>query len=968
MPVYPTSGAGPNVQNEHVQPQARGRLNSPSSSAGSASAGAKRFDAKPAKRTQRVGRNVCRVGTHAANSCVVAVRAAESRLHKGIGKAVARVENACISAGMRVLQKVAPGTSGVMRMAAITSALDPAKLQARRQLDEDIADLRVNKKTFKKAGRKIKVALKKLGRIEAAVVKCRNDARRHLEKDSAYLCGGLPALSVAQARVDSGHGPGFFGNLVQKGKEVTGLSSKPTAEEAAQFINRLWTHGLEEANAERIARELAKLRGKVDLGDHLKSTIDQCRKLIEGGESLRRQYPSELGQWDQAVADFQSDKAEPCASLLREMSGVQGLPNPGSGDWMAQLAQALDLLPPTPTETRNFIQSHVGRAMRALSDNAFDEVCRAASPGGYMGTIQIHADRVQSAEVLDAWRAAVSDERIRRYETEPLRELAKLTQLIESNAIQGMSDRGCAADEVPLPDQLDMYQQGRNAVHALLRGMYLSMRGDEDRTGYLSRLIFERAPEDVRAILRETTTWRKKAVFDALMEGMGRITMNGDLMVPQYRRVLQEIQLILQGDVLPVGDARRSRWRDLTDYDNLEGALVARKRGPLRKAWDKIAFWAGYLVIGDGAKMEQVRFEYHMGRLGRSVRAAFKPLNRYPADPREVQQAFRNMLIAVDDLRAQFAASQFPRDACDRYLRIEFSRAVATLGPDSLKNLYRNLQQPCPDMRESAPRFAWIAGLQGWWRNKFLDTERMTPRDSVAWQRTANRCWTALRDAVEQEPEVRSYAYLLARLSDKFDRDSNKDYEGIKLALDGLIKRDVGTWSSPDTGTFTTYDATWARLNQTHMQNMLGRFKRYEGHMDDFLKAEAVVSTIGEENRFIYRHYQQALLNSGRSFERNNPMNRYAEQPTPVGKAADPRVAAMPEAASPVPAADHPPAATATITTTTTATTVTGATAAAAAVPAPATAVTAAVSAFVPAPAPVIAPEALPVPAPGAAA
>ncbi|ARP83964.1 hypothetical protein CAL12_26220 [Bordetella genomosp. 8] len=909
MPVYPTSGAVSLVQDDRTQPNARGRLNSTSSLASMASVDGRQFVARSAKRRPGNDRRVGHAGTQAVSSCVVAVKTAESRLQRHIGKAVSKVEHACIHAGMRVLKKLAPGGSGVMRRAAIMAAMDPAQEQARRQLDGDIASLRTHKKAFKKARPALKATLKKLGRIEAAVIKCRKDVRRQLEKDSTHLCGGLPTLSVAQARVDSGHGPGLLESLLQKGREVTGMSSRPTLEEAAQLIDRLWTHGQEEANADRIAHELAKLRGKVPSSVALESAIGQCRDLIESGVSLRRQRPSELGQWDQALADFQNEKAQPCAGMLGQIDGVKRLPNPGRDDWTAQLARDLDLLPPTTAETQHFIKRHVGRAMRGLSDNAFDEVCRAASPGGYMGAILIQADRVKSAGVLEAWREAVNDERMRRYETEPLSELAALTRRIEANAIQGMSDRGCADDEVPLPDQLDLYLQGRNAVHALLRGMCLSMRGDDQRSAYLSRLIMERAPADVRATLLETTTWRKDAVLDALMAGISRITANGDLMVPQYRRLLQEMHVILKGDALPASTGHRTRWRDLTDFDTVEGALLVKKRGPLRKVWDKVSFWAGYLVIGSSARMEHARFSYHTGHLYQRIQAAFKPLERHPADAQEVRRAFRNMLIAADDVRAHFAASQFPAKACDRYLRMEFSRAVATLGPDALKNLYRNLQQPCQDMRINAPRFAWVTTVQEWWRNKFLDTGRLMPRDSLEWQQTANRCWAALREAVEQEPEARSHAYLLVRLSDKFDRDSKKDYEGIKQSLDSLIKRDGGTWSGPDTGNFTTYDAAWARLNQTHMHKMLARLGRYEGHMDDFLKTEAVTSTIGEENRFIYRYYQQALLNSGRSFEANNPMNRYAERSTPLEGVPDTRadLASLPSPAAlavpPTPAA-----------------------------------------------------------------
>ncbi len=187
--------------------------------------------------------------------------------------------------------------------------------------------------------------------------------------------------------------------------------------------------------------------------------------------------------------------------------------------------------------------------------------------------------------------------------------------------------------------------------------------------------------------------------------------------------------------------------------------------------------------------MEAKRFAYHRDHVDKRLRVLVDRLSHDAVDPREVRRAYRDFLDVADDLRAEFDARQFRDTACDDYLRLAFSHAVGRLAPKGIKNLYKCLQEPCPDMTRPAPRVPVLAGLQAWWRNKFVDEYRATPRESVQWQRTASRCWTELRAAAEREPEARNYAYHLERLASKFNRDSRKDYEGMKAALDGIIQK-----------------------------------------------------------------------------------------------------------------------------------------------------------------------------------
>lgn len=838
--------------------------------------------------------------------CVVAATATEGRLRKKLNKTLVKVENLCIDTGLRALQTVQPALKGVPALKAAAPIVDPTSVQARQRIDAAIADLRSHKKSLKKEQPRFKAALKKVGRLKAAAIKRRMDARSHLEKDCAYLCKSLPALAQGQARKDGGQGPGVLQAAMQKGREAMGFASGPTADDAAKTVDRLWEYGYDEARADGIDRALDHLYRDIDPGSRLKDAIGACRDLQERGRALRLQFRPDLTSWQEAVRAFEDGHVESWRATLEEKKLLDGLPNPGRQSWIADLSDALKLHEPAPAEVKRFIQNHVARSLRELSDSAFDDVCRTVAPGGYMGTLLVHTDRAKSADVLDAWRQAAQDERVRRYETEPLHAFAALTELIESNAVQGMSDSGQHANEVPLPDQPEIYTQARDAMHRLLRGMCLATHGKEGRAEYLSTLVFERAaPEDREALLRNTT-WRQPdaiqgkepPVFQALMDRVLRITHNAELMGPQYRRLLQEMRVVLERNVLAAADTRTySGWRQPSDYDNLQGALPERARSGLRVAWDTIRFWSGYFVFGSSAEMEAKRFAYHQSHVDKELRGLVKLLSRDSVEPRELRRAYRDFLDVADDLRAEFDARQFRDTACDEYLRLEFSQAVSRLGPKGIKNLYQCLQQPCPDTRSAPPRFPALAGLQAWWRNKFVDEHRATPRDSVQWQRTASRCWTELRIAVEQEPEARSYAFHLERLASKFSRDSRKDYEGMKIALDGIIQSDGNTWSAPGAGAFTAYDAAWSRIRPEWRQNLLNRLARYEARMDDFLKADAVIGSIAEENRFMYRYFLEGLLASGRTFVQRNPMNRYADlgdahamtesEPAPGAPAAD---------------------------------------------------------------------------------
>jgi hypothetical protein len=864
----------PDTFDPQARPKAQGASANPGDEAGATLIRAK----KRPKLPSRVYSNVRKAGREVVSTCVIAAHAAEGRLRKKVDKVVVRVEHACLETGLRALQTLKPTLNGKFALGPSTSVFDAETARVKQQLDVDTAYLRTQKKSFKKARTKLKAARQKLGRMGVAADKHRTDARSHLEKDSAHLCRMLPVLALGQARKDNGQGPGVLQAAMQKGKEAMGLASEPTREDAIKALDRLWDSGLDEARASAIKQALDKLYADIDPGVGVDETIAACRTLLDRGQALRRESSPDPTEWNAALLEFNGTHAEPWQAVLDEKKLLDGLPNPGKQAWVTDLATALKLTNPSAADIKHFIKSHVGRSLRGLSDDAFDDVCRTVAPGGYIGTILMHTDRVKSADVLEAWRDATAEERVRRYEIDPIHTLAELTESIESNAIQGMSDGGLAADQVPLPNQQNLYLNARDAVHRLLRGMCLSTRGQEGRTSYLSRVIFERAtPEDRDSLLRNTT-WKEPAVFQQLMDRMLRITRNADLMGSQYQRLLQEMQVLLQGNVLAAVDTRaHSGWRRSSDYDHLEGALPAKSRGALRRAWDKVKFWGGYFTVSNSVEMEAARFAYHQSHVNRRLRTFVELMSRNSVNPREVRQAYRDFLSVADDLRAEFDARQFPDTACDEYLRLEFSHAVGRLGRTAIKRLYQHLKQPCPDMCDAASPFPRFAGVQAWWRNKFVDEHHATPRDSVSWQRAAHRSWNDLRNAVEQEPEARTYAYQLEGLASRFSRNSGKDYEGMKSALDGIIKSDGSTWASPGAGTFTAYDAAWSRINPSFRQKLLDRLDRYAHRMDDFLKGDDVTRTIAEENRFMYRYFLEGLLESGRTFTNRNPMNRYGE-------------------------------------------------------------------------------------------
>ncbi|AOB32999.1 hypothetical protein AKI39_23015 [Bordetella sp. H567] len=848
--------------------------------------GATLVAAKPGKKKSDVFRHAYNAGRAVVHQCVDATHTAKKRVRKKVGQAAHRLEDACLGAGVRALETLAPALKNMPALKDATVFADPAAIQARQQINAGIEELRAEKKCLKKVPDMLKAARKKLGRLTGAASARRMEARSHLEKDSAYLCKALPALALGQARKESGHAGGMLQAAMQRGREAIGLGSGASAEEATKAIERLWEHGLEEARADNIGRALDKLRGSMDLGGSPKTAIGVCRALLEQGRATAREAHPDPAQWQQAVQAFGAEHLDHWRAVQAEKKTLDGLPNPRRDSWITDLSDALGLIGPSSAEIKQFIKCHVSRSLHELSDNAFDDVCRTVAPGGYLGTLLVQTDRARSADVLDAWRQATDEERVRRYETEPLHAFAELTELIEANATQGMSDTGLHANEVPLPEQSDIYVKAQDAMHRLLRGMCLSTRGNEARTEYLSRLIFERATPEDRAKLLDNTTWRapdaipgrEPPVFQALMDGVLRITHNAELMGPQYKRLLQEMRVVLEGKALASpADRTNAGWREPADFDKLQGALPGKTRSGLRRAWDKVRFWSGYFVFSGTAEMEAKRFAYHQAHVDKRLGVLVNLLSHDAVEPRTVRRAYRDFLDVADDLRAEFGARQFRDTACDDYLRLAFSHTVGGLAPTAIKNLYKYLQQPCPDMTRRAPRLPAFAGLQAWWRNKFVDEYRAMPRDSVQWQRTASRCWTELRAAAEREPEARCYAFQLERLASRFGRDRGKDYAGMKAALDGIIQSDGNTWSSPSEGSFTAYDAAWARIRPEWRQNLLGRLARYETHMDDFLKADAVKNTIAEENLFLYRYFLEGLHASGKVFVQRNPMDRYAD-------------------------------------------------------------------------------------------
>ncbi len=115
---------------------------------------------------------------------------------------------------------------------------------------------------------------------------------------------------------------------------------------------------------------------------------------------------------------FEAGHVDSWNAFVAGKKTLDGLPNPGRQSWITDLPKALGLLDPSSAEIKQFITSHIARSLRQLSDSEFDDMCRTVTPGGYMGTILVHTDRVKSADVLDAWRQATDEERVRRYETE----------------------------------------------------------------------------------------------------------------------------------------------------------------------------------------------------------------------------------------------------------------------------------------------------------------------------------------------------------------------------------------------------------------------------------------------------------------------------------------------------------------------------------------------------------------------
>jgi hypothetical protein len=844
------------------------------------------FPGKPIK-GKRFGKARLRHKLHKAtgrvvDACIKLTTAAEGRLPKPVHMAVAMAGHVCANVQPLVYREaIVPGStlvSGAVKHAA------PAGHKDKQALDDIVASLKQHKKTFKMARQPIQAAQKRLARMEEKIARRQGEARQNMARNIPDLCVMLPMLRRELERQGPGGTPDMFDKLGRVGQlvgKLAGTRHDAPLKQVAAAVDDLWECARVEARAEAALVDVQSRRNKIHGGGCLETAIDQSRILIDRAVGLRRSASPDPQSFAQAFQGFERTYVLP---FLSAKAAADALPKVDEHARSVDLQDAAGPADPSWAMIGQVVTRQAASAMSSLSNQAFDELRVALASGGVVDIkLRCEASGTRS-ETLIAMRDAVSREWVRRYETEPLSVLAKLTNMLESHADRHMSDSGRPIAEMSLPDDdPKRYEDARKAVNKLLRGMCLS-RGSTARADHLSSLLFKSGHAPYRDALMENTAWKDPVLFQALMARILRTEPNEEVMKPQYLRVMQDIQVILNRTALgPAESARTQRTRPLSDFDSLRHPMRGKsRRGVFWRAWDKVKFWSKYLVFKGDRAMERARLEYHHAHVDKQLRAMLDLLSRNHPDPRQIRRAYRRFLEAADDVRVEYKAQQRPDAACRDYLHTEFSRAMGRLGTEAVKNVYVSMQQQCPDTGGSAPRFPALAHMRTRWRNAFYDGQRATPRHQAQWQEMAEKHWAELISTVEQEPEARIYTDRLAQLASKFERDHHKDYAGMKAALDTIIVSDAKPCIGPRADAFSAYDSAWNRIEPTLGIKLMDRLDRYADNMDGFLKFNAGANLIAEENRFMYSYILERLRESGAAAARRYSMNRHTDRRAPA--------------------------------------------------------------------------------------
>jgi hypothetical protein len=479
--------------------------------------------------------------------------------------------------------------------------------------------------------------------------------------------------------------------------------------------------------------------------------------------------------------------------------------------------------------------------------------------------------------LLENFRQAINDEMSRRFFGEaltPLTALHTLPQDIygemsrsknELVAIHSWQDPERGA----LPRLYDLefiaLPPLRTAMSNVLRGLHERFRQEsETRTCYLTRLLQTHAPNVRHALEKnDRVNWYIYLLTQHLDDPMAR----------QYIRILNELRAISSGDA-GVAGSQVSRRRPWPNHPIESVGYVPRQRGAgsSNKVGPRLTLWLQYNATSEGVRAK-MRIQKLEKIADLQVDALLSALTCEPAAKRakpDISLLLTQLHDAVKNLRAEIAEQAIDRSA-DDYLHDAVQRALSHCLLD-LKTLWGVFLEE--DWEPAATSFTPPWNRAPSYRVALAPPDRAAAETGVVglpnhpgWAATT---WSAIRDLVEQEMDVRTICHILTGLADQLVWPTNSDgyVAAIRNALDELVCLDAQQTGDRDIGS-AAFKSALQRLAPSKREAIMHFLKEYArvsgGQMVDFTALKGTL-LMPNENWF-YGKLLRDLCSAGLSLD-----------------------------------------------------------------------------------------------------
>jgi hypothetical protein len=486
---------------------------------------------------------------------------------------------------------------------------------------------------------------------------------------------------------------------------------------------------------------------------------------------------------------------------------------------------------------------------RASSDpDTQEQMERAMSLAYGQHFPDVKADQANAAArtLLGKFRHAVNDEMSRRFFHEALTQLTTLHRLPpdiygemsrsknELVAIHSWQDPEHGA----LPRLYDLEFMAlpplRTALSNVLRGLHEGLpQAGETRTRYLARMLQTQAPDVRHAIDKnEMVNWYIYLLTEHIDDPMAR----------QYIRIFKELKASLAGDTGAEGSGI-SRRRPWPDHPIESVGYVPKQRGTGSPTGGprRLTLWVQYKTTSEAARAK-MRIEKFEKCIDVQVNALLSGLTCDP-DSRQsipnIDLLLNRLHGAIKDLRVEIAKQRIDRNP-DVYLLGAVQRALSHCRLD-LKTLWGifleedwqpNPTSPIPPWNRApsyqvAPTTRTQAAIQA--------GPAGLP-DHAGWSAST---WSAMRDLVEQEMDIRTICNILTRMAEQLVWPNNSDgyVAAIKTTLDDLACLDAQQTGDRDIGSVVLKSALQRLVprNRDAIMHFLNEYSRVSGgQMVDF--------------------------------------------------------------------------------------------------------------------------------------